>query len=108
VEVTQVRTHQRLRCPQCGAKNDDVELCRICGLALPAADDPHAPTFEDAVNDELASWAVIAEDPVMRGEPTSRPAALEVTRVRWPSPTVVCGIVLLFVIGLFVALSIAA
>jgi hypothetical protein len=57
--------HHKTRCAQCGAKNDDVQLCRICGLVLPMRIDPKALNFEALIDQELASWRVIAEHPVM-------------------------------------------
>ena len=57
----------KVRCPQCGAKNDDIEMCRICGLSLPNAAEirtragADGPAFKETVESERAAWREYSE-----------------------------------------------
>ena len=57
----------KVRCPQCGAKNDDIEMCRICGLSLPNAPEirtragADGPAFKETVESERAAWREYSE-----------------------------------------------
>jgi len=56
------KTKVKVRCPQCGAKNDDVVMCRICGMSLPNAAQIRSrageggPAFKENVEHERAAW----------------------------------------------------
>jgi len=54
----------KIRCAQCGAKNDDVQQCRICGFVLPELVNPKALNFEAIIDQELASWRGMSEHPM--------------------------------------------
>lgn len=59
----QVTRTPKVRCPQCGAKNEDVEMCRICGISLPGAvairnrgPGADSPGFKETIEVERAAW----------------------------------------------------
>jgi hypothetical protein len=72
----------KVRCPQCGAKNDDIEMCRICGLSLPNAAEirtkagAEGPAFKDAVESERAAWREYSEGRTNTGARSRRPDQL--------------------------------
>lgn len=83
-----------MRCPQCGAKNDDVQMCRICGLSLPGAaairnrgPGDGAPGFKETVELERAAWRE-HEDVTARGPGRSRrpPELPDLPPAAWSDP----------------------
>jgi hypothetical protein len=69
----------KVRCPQCGAKNDDIEMCRICGLSLPNAAEirtragAEGPAFKESVESERAAWREYSEGRTNTGAKTRDP-----------------------------------
>lgn len=69
----------KVRCPQCGAKNDDVAMCRICGMSLPNAAEIRSrvgadgPAFKENVESERAAWREYTEGRTNTGVKSRRP-----------------------------------
>lgn len=58
-----VTVRAKVRCPHCGAKNGQVEMCRICGMLMPDAaavrrrgTGDGTPSFDETVEREEAEW----------------------------------------------------
>jgi hypothetical protein len=83
----------KVRCPQCGAKNDDVEMCRICGMSLPnaAAIRNRAGEgmmgFNESVEHERAAWRDYSEGRMSLEARSRRPVQLPtLPPVAWADP----------------------
>lgn len=72
----------KIRCPQCGARNEDIEMCRICGLSLPNAAAIRSqagaggPAFKESVEHERTAWRDYSEGRTLRGIRSRRPEQL--------------------------------
>jgi hypothetical protein len=72
---------ERVRCTVCGAKNDLIDLCRICGTMLPGADKRRREgtggrAFNDTVENERAAWDDYKSGRMSAAARSRRPASL--------------------------------